>query len=275
VKKGEADGEGEEEGEETAGFSGTVSPPGAAKSSEPIRAQGHKEAKKDSAPGPVPSTGWWEKQKEPRVSYLTVTIIVAILLGFIGVLAVGTGVLWDRWTDELGKHEETRGRAERAEGRERGVMSERDRLRQEITDLRKKNTELESPRLKFYGTRAKIISSYDLPKEAGASLVFGNCPEVPCFLFTIDDIHKTLEGIDHASMTMEGVWDERELTPFKMGFLLSLKVGCTSTFTASVLEVTFAVESVQYASVRVGIGISLAPSSQEGVKLLDTGCPEE
>jgi hypothetical protein len=73
------------------------------------------------------------------------------------------------------------------------VTGERDQLKREVADLRKKNTELESlsPILKFYGTRAKLVASYDLNKEAGSELAIGNCLEPPCFLFTMRGIQKS------------------------------------------------------------------------------------
>ena len=99
--------------------------------------------KKNQDPAAESSKSWWEKQREPRVSHLTVTIIVSILLALVSVLAGGTWILWDRWTDEIGDHEKTRGELAREKGLRETAITERDQGRKELADLSKKYAELE------------------------------------------------------------------------------------------------------------------------------------
>jgi hypothetical protein len=197
-------------------------------------------------------------------------IIVTVLVALIGVLAVGTGVLWDRWTDEIGEHQKTTGKAERAEASEKRANSERDELKQEVSDLRKENSDLKKwhPILEFYGPRAKYMASYDLKKEIGHSLRIGKCPEVPCFVFTMKDMGLLSLGIAREDMGFNP----------EVGTIgLRLKQGCKAVFTVDAYEVTFVIEADHIEDVRAGIGISLLPvaSIQRTVNQVSSGCPKE
>jgi hypothetical protein len=236
--------------------------------------------KEDSTPGSNPSKGWWEKQKEPRVSHLAVEIIVAVSLGCLGILAGGTWILWDRWTDEIGQHRKAIDQAQRAEQRESDSISERNQLRQLVANQRQKITDLEklSPILKFYGPRTMLVRSFDLPKEAGQMLPWGNCPKDPlwapaddlCIRFMLLGIQKGPNGVEVAQFGLQAVRDT-----YRVNFDLRLLPGCRAVFAASVYEVTFAIEEVHYLSVKALVGISLGLAAEEKIKNVEYGCPKE
>ena len=157
-------------------------------------------------------------------------------------------------TDEIREHK--RSLAERAEGREQNRISENDRLRQELENLRKKNDELERlhPILKFYGTRAKLIASFDLKKEAGYHLYVGDdCPQAPCFIFTMGRVTN-----DQVFLFLGGRWEGSMALAYNaIRFSLPLKKGCRTKLHMSRYEVDFVIEDDRYSDLRAGIGIFL------------------
>jgi hypothetical protein len=230
-----------------------------------------KPTQRDNEPTPASSKSVWEGLKKSRTFYeaISVALLVAII-----------GVLWDRWTDEIGEHQKTTGRAERAEQRVSDLISERDQLRQLVANQLQRISDLEklSLFLKFLGPRTKLVRSFDLPKEAGQVLDWGDCPKdqirAPssdtCIRFRLIGIEKRPNGVDVARFMLLGVRDT-----YASVFSLLLLRGCSAVFTASVYQITIAIEEVEYSSVKALIGISLGLATEEKIKQLEYGCPEK
>lgn len=108
-------------------------------------------------------------------------------LAAVSVLLVLLGVITDRWLTEIGEHEKTRGELTREKESNGTVTAERNRLKNELEASRKKNEDLEQLYLilKSYGPGAKLVTNYDLKKEAGSNITFGNCPNISCFRITL------------------------------------------------------------------------------------------
>jgi len=197
--------------------------------------------------------GWLRRLEQSRTFYEAIAVAL---------LAVVIGNFHARWTEEIGAHQKTTARLERAE--ERLVKQT-----PELENLRKKNEELERlhPILQFYGTHAKIIRSFDLKKEVGSRLTIGNCPQTPCFVFAIQQIRDDLarlavgdigEGAPHNNLTTIG---------------LTLKKGCRTDFQMSEYAVDFVIEDDRIHALSAGIGISIASSPTEGLTLGTSTCP--
>jgi hypothetical protein len=232
--------------------------------------------KKDSVPGSDPSRGRQEKQEEPRRSH-TVTIILAVFPCLIGALAGGTWVLWDRWTDEIGEHQKTVGRAERAEVREQGLLSDRDQLRQKIAELEKDKADFKKlhPILEFYGPHVKFTTSYDIPKEAGSILWTGNCPATPCLSIMMRGITTSANGSLEAGLGIAGLWEGFSVSDYSLYTYVTPRRGCRSIFEAGKYKVTVVVEEVQYSRLTIGIGATVLDPPRFGFFNFRTNeCPE-
>jgi hypothetical protein len=211
--------------------------------------------------------GRWETLRE-----VWVQVILAVILAGAAV------TLFVKWQEEWRAHDDTKGQLARERKDREDGTTKRDDLQKTVTELRTRVTELERlhPILKFYGTRAKVVASFELNKEAGEELRIGNCPKAPCFRFTMLGIRNTPENIDLAEMTVSGIWEGIDIGSNSVIFDLPLKPGCRSTFAVSLYEVTFVIEAVQYKTIRAGIGISLGPSVQSGIRTDELRvCPEE
>jgi hypothetical protein len=187
--------------------------------------------------------------------------------------------LWDRWTDEIGEHKKTVGRAERAENRKRDMMSERDRLLQDITGLRKENEDLRllAPILTFYGPEAKIVMNYNLNKEVGSFVTFGHCPKIPCFRITLLGIHKAdrdliealglSEDTSVAELRLSGAWEGAPSGTIN-GFTapLALLRGRSVTLEMNVYNISFVIEIDRISYLRAGIGLSPGTLSEKGFR---------
>lgn len=208
--------------------------------------------------------GWWKKLAWGYSRIVQHGITVPLLL-------VAIGVLGERWLTELGEKNTAIARAERAEER---VGNQN----KELENLRKKNEDLErlEPLLKLYGygTRAKLVTNYDLKKEVGAQIALGKCPQTPCLIFKIEGIDTPPTGIDVATITFRGVWDGATLlSPKAFAFGLPLKKGCRATLKMSQYDVDLVIEDDRYSNVKAGIGISPASSSQGGFSTVGPVCP--
>lgn len=120
------------------------------------------------------------------------------------------------------------------------------------------------PILQFYGPGAKLVTNYNLDKEAGSSITFGQCPDVPCFRITLLGIRR-LEGKLMAELMLSEVWkgaDPRSVDgPV---FPLPLKRGCSMTFKTKLWDITFAIEDDRASYFRAGIGLPPGTYSGEG-----------
>jgi hypothetical protein len=196
-----------------------------------------------------------EGSKKLTVSSIVYPIVVGILAGIIRVVLT-------RWWTELGDHEKTRGELAREKESKGNVITGRDQLKEELTALKKENSELKSlhPILGFYGSRAKIIASYDFKKEAGARLIIGACPKAPCFRVTFHGIRELDKEQEVANLSWSGSWEglhtDVPSDRHAFGIRIPLKKGCSHTIKSRVYDITLVIEEDRRMDVRAGIGIS-------------------
>jgi hypothetical protein len=223
-----------------------------------------------SAPPPPPKKddskeGWWRTYRPSRSFYEA--LFAALFVGLIILLAT-------LWLTELGQHQHTKGQLDRVEKREQQLNSAN-------TKLREKNQELERlhPLLQLYGygTRAKLVASYDLKKEVGARIAIGKCPQTPCLIFTINSIERSPKtGDDYATLGIGGIWEGVSSNAVgAFNFWTLLKKGCRTKFRMSVYEVDFVIEDDTHSSVKAGIGISPASSLFKGLDVSGHECSKE
>ena len=213
--------------------------------------------------------GKWERVKEYWVEIL--------VTGVLGGLLVGAILLW---LGEFRGHEETKGKLAREEEAKREVSTERDQLKNELARLTQENADLKrkSPMLALFTHRSKIVTTYDLHKEAGRQLVHGKCPQPPCFLFTLGEIHKGTDGDLRTQLLLGGEWEGwPKSSPQAIAFALPLKRGCYVTFEVPTYDITFVIEEDRVSDLRAAIGISLAssPRVRRGLEVDGAHCPKD
>jgi len=195
---------------------------------------------------------WWKTLlQHPTV------VIVSVLITLLGISV-------QRWWTAFEENTKLRSQLELAQ-------EQVGRQSSELEILRKKNEALASlyPILQFYGTRAKIIRSFDLKKEVGSTLTIGNCSQPPCFVFTMREIKD-----DKAYLGLKGAWEGISSLPIDIiTFGLPLKKGCQKKFRMSKYEVDFVIEDDRHLDLRAGIAISAASSLTPGVQEIQAGCP--
>jgi len=209
-------------------------------------------------PSAPPQESWWGKLRPSRGFYEAIfaPLFVGVIITFLTL-----------WLTELGQHRYTKDQLERVKDREEKQISANTKLRQDLENLRKKNEELASlhPILQFYGANAKVIASFDLKKEVGAGLTIGKCPQAPCLVFTIRGF------IGNAALLgMKGVWAGMQTSQIgadadAVTYALPIKKGCRQNFRADKYDITFVIEDDRHSFLKVGIGISVASSPQEGL----------
>jgi hypothetical protein len=217
---------------------------------------------------------WGRRLRESR------TLLEALIVAFFIAGSVGAClIMWDRWTDEIGEHQKTMGRAECAEERERNLILERDQLARELKDVRQENADLKQKYslLAFYSPRSKIVTSYDLRQETGSQLRFGNCPRSPCFLFTLGSIKKDADGVLMARLFIGGEWEGLTAIPQGFAAWLPLKRECYFKLAVPSYDIIFVIEEDRISDLRAGIGISLAssPRIRHGLHVAESGCPKD
>ncbi len=225
-----------------------------------------------------PDAFWRKVGRRLRESrtLLEAIVVTVVIGGLVGALII----VWDRWTDEIGEHQKTTGRAERAEERERKLISERDQLAETLKTVQQENTGLKQkyPLLAFYGPRSKIVTSYDLRKETGSQLHVGNCPRSPCFLFTLGNMVEEPGSGPKASILFRGEWEGwPRSSPNAYAHSLSIKRGCYVKFEVPSYDIIFVIEEDRVSDLRAGIGISLASSPQirRGIYMIESRCPKD
>jgi hypothetical protein len=195
-------------------------------------------------------------------------VVIAGLLVGLCLLFVGL------WAGEYRAHEETKGKLDREQTAKTIALTERDQARKELEGFQKENAELKRlhPILEFYGPRAKLVTSYDLIKEVGASISIGPCPAAPCYRLRIDGIREK-DGITEATIGLSEAWKNAERGGvYEMGVGMPLKRGCSMTFLTSLYDITFAIEDDGYNFLRAGIGLSPGTYFDGGFKTKQDNC---
>jgi hypothetical protein len=188
------------------------------------------------------------------------------------------GGLFLLWLGEWRAHEETRGKLDREETAKQTVTAERDALKTREADLQKENDEIRRlhPILQFYGPSTKLVTNYDLKKEAGSMVEFGACPQKPCFRITLLEMEKDSYGAPQAArLGFSGTLDGVEFhLPQAITYSLSLKQGCRITFEVGSYDITFVIEEDRINHLKAGLGISRGPAGRAGWRARDGKCPE-
>jgi len=232
--------------------------------------------KKDIGPNLDITRSQPEKQQEPKDSH-TVAIILAVFGTLISVLAVMTGVLWDRWTDEIGDHEKTRGELRHEKGLKETAIAERDQFKKEEADLREKIADLEKrlPNLKFYGPGANMVVNFDLKTDIRNYVTAGRCPQEPCFRITLLNLERQSGGIPYRVVFgFSGVWD-RNLLLSPIPVPLPLKKACSRPLEVRGYTITLVIEDTDVTSLRASVVFTRTANDIEGLRTNAPTCQYE
>ncbi len=123
--------------------------------------------------------------------------------------------------------------------------------------------------------RLKLLRSYDLRKEVGATLDVGSCPKGPCFRLLVDRVNLTADP-PYVHVVVSGFWAGNEFfNGGGLGTKVPLLRGCYFTLATRDLDLRFEVEQDTVASLRAWAAIFQGSYDGEG-SLLNAGiCPND